>query len=77
MGLVGRLARERALGVLFTEHDMDAVFGHADRILVMVRGEIVAGGTPTQVRADPLVRKVYLGELGAAVAESAERGARP
>ncbi|MBV1694945.1 MAG: ABC transporter ATP-binding protein [Hyphomicrobiales bacterium] len=77
MGLVGRLARERALGVLFTEHDMDAVFGHADRILVMVRGEIVAGGTPQEVRADPLVRKVYLGELGAAVAENAERGGRP
>jgi branched-chain amino acid transport system ATP-binding protein len=73
MSLVKRLARERKLGVLFTEHDMDAVFAYADRILVLVRGEIVARGTPAEVRADPLVRKVYLGELGTAAAEHASR----
>jgi branched-chain amino acid transport system ATP-binding protein len=62
MALVDALAAERGLGVLFTEHDMDVVFAHADRILVMDRGEVIAGGTPGAVRADPRVRAVYLGD---------------
>lgn len=61
MRLVARLARERGIGVLFTEHDIDAVFAHAGRVLVMMRGEIIARGTPEEVRADSLVRQVYLG----------------
>ncbi len=73
MTLVRNLAREKRIGVLFTEHDMDAVFGHADRILVLVRGEIVARGTPREVRDNPLVRRVYLGESGTAAAEHARR----
>ena len=64
MGLVSRLARERKVAVLFTEHDMDVVFGHADRILVMNRGELIAQGAPEAVRRDPLVRDVYLGHGG-------------
>ena len=44
MSLVAKLARERSIGVLFTEHDMDAVFAHATSVLVLVRGEIVARG---------------------------------
>jgi branched-chain amino acid transport system ATP-binding protein len=47
--------------VLFTEHDMDVVFGHADRVLVLDRGRIIAGGLPAAIRADPRVRKAYLG----------------
>jgi branched-chain amino acid transport system ATP-binding protein len=74
MRLAASLARERRMGVLFTEHDMDAVFAHADRILVLVRGEIVAAGTPDEVRADPRVRQAYLGATGAAAAERARRG---
>ena len=50
--------------MLFTEHDMDAVFAHADRILVLVRGEIIAAGTPEEVRANPEVQRVYLGTSG-------------
>jgi branched-chain amino acid transport system ATP-binding protein len=73
MSLVQRLARDTQIAVLFTEHDMDAVFGHADRILVLVRGEIVAHGTPAEIRANPLVRRVYLGEMGAQVAHAARR----
>jgi branched-chain amino acid transport system ATP-binding protein len=61
MQLVRDIARTSGLGVLFTEHDMDAVFGHADRIVVLVRGEIVAAGRPEEVRTNPRVREVYLG----------------
>jgi len=61
MALVERLAREREMGVLFTEHDMDVVFGHADRLLVLNRGELIAEGRPEEVRAREDVRRVYLG----------------
>jgi branched-chain amino acid transport system ATP-binding protein len=61
MELVTRVARERAIGVLFTEHDMDAVFGHADRILVLNRGELIAQGSPAEVRANTQVQDIYLG----------------
>ena len=62
MRLTARIAREQAIGVLFTEHDMDVVFEHADRILVLNRGSLIAQGSPEQVRRDPQVRAIYLGE---------------
>ena len=62
MQLAATIARERAIGILFTEHDMDAVFGHADRVIVLVRGEIIIAGSPHEVRADRQVRRAYLGE---------------
>ena len=77
MELTARVARERGLGVLFTEHDMSAVFAHADRVLVLVRGEIIAAGPPEAVRADPRVRQAYLGESGAAAAAQAQRATHP
>ena len=52
MQLTVGIARERGIGVLFTEHDMDAVFAHADDVIVLVRGEIIAAGRPEEVRAD-------------------------
>ncbi len=61
MQLTHDVARERDLGVLFTEHDMDAVFAHADDIVVLVRGEIIARGRPEEVRTNARVREVYLG----------------
>ena len=64
MRLVAGIARRSAIGVLFTEHDMDAVFAHADRILVLVQGEIIAAGSPEDVRANPEVQRVYLGTTG-------------
>lgn len=62
MALTARIAKARGIAVLFTEHDMDVVFGHADRVLVLDHGQVIAGGTPAAVRADPKVRDVYLGQ---------------
>ena len=60
--LVERIARERGLTLLFTEHDMEVVFSIAQRITVLHQGRVIAEGTPTEVRADVEVRRVYLGE---------------
>jgi branched-chain amino acid transport system ATP-binding protein len=62
MRLAAGIAHEREIGILFTEHDMDVVFEHADRILVLDRGTLIAEGTPAQVRGNPQVRAIYLGE---------------
>jgi branched-chain amino acid transport system ATP-binding protein len=48
--------------ILLVEHDMAAIFALADRITVLVYGEIVATGTPQQIRTDPAVRQAYLGD---------------
>jgi branched-chain amino acid transport system ATP-binding protein len=60
--LVDRISKERNLTLLFTEHDMSVVFGIADRISVLHHGEIIASGLPEEVRNDPNVRSVYLGD---------------
>ena len=62
IALIERLARERNLTLLFTEHDMEVVFGIARRITVLHQGRVIADGTPDEVRRDPDVRRVYLGE---------------
>ncbi len=62
MRLTAEIARARRIGVLFTEHDMDIVFEHADRVMVLDRGELIAEGPPASVRVDPRVRATYLGE---------------
>ena len=48
--------------ILLVEHDMDAVFALADRISVLVYGEVIATGSVAEVRADPKVRDAYLGD---------------
>ena len=62
MALATDLAVRERIAVLFTEHDMSVVFAHATRVIVLHLGEIIAAGTPAEVRADPRVREVYLGE---------------
>ena len=49
-------------GILLVEHDMDAVFSLADRLTVMVNGQVIASGTPAEIRADAGVQAAYLGE---------------
>jgi len=48
--------------VLYTEHNMDAVFGVADRVLVLIDGQLVAQGTAQEVAANDVVRQRYLGQ---------------
>jgi len=61
MALATGLAERDNVAVLFTEHDMDIVFGFADRVLVLDRGELIAEGSPAEIRASPRVKAVYLG----------------
>jgi len=63
MRLTAQIARQQSIGVLFTEHDMDVVFEHADRILVLNRGTLIAEGSPQDVRRNREVRAIYLGEV--------------
>ena len=61
MRLARTLATTTGLAILFTEHDMDVVFGTADRILVLNRGALIAAGNAAAIRANQAVRAVYLG----------------
>ena len=55
-------ARRGQVAMLLVEHDMDAVFALADRVTVLVYGRVIASGSSASVRADPQVRRAYLGE---------------
>ncbi len=48
--------------MMLVEHDMDAVFALADRLTVMVNGQVIASGTPAEIRSDASVQAAYLGE---------------
>ncbi|MBK18798.1 MAG: ABC transporter ATP-binding protein [Rhodospirillaceae bacterium] len=61
MELTAEIVRERNISVLFTEHDMDVVFGHADEVIVLNRGQLIAKGAPDDVRNDAQVQEIYLG----------------
>ena len=64
MDAVRARARGDGIAVLFTEHDMDIVFGFADRVIVLDRGKAIASGSPDEVRANPRVQVAYLGTPG-------------
>ena len=61
MALAAEIVKSDRIGVLFTEHDMDVVFAHASRMIVLNRGELIAAGSPQDVRANPEVQRIYLG----------------
>ena len=56
------LAIKKDHGILLVEHDMDAVFQLADKLTVMVNGQVIASGTPLEIRSDADVQAAYLGE---------------
>lgn len=60
--LVHQLAKQLGISCVFTEHDMAVVFAVASRITVLHQGRVLAVGKPAEVRASPLVQRVYLGE---------------
>ena len=59
VALIRKVSEERTL--LMIEHDMSVVFDLADRISVLVHGEIIASDTPARIKADPRVQEAYLG----------------
>jgi ABC-type branched-subunit amino acid transport system ATPase component/ABC-type branched-subunit amino acid transport system permease subunit len=61
VALIQRVARQRGLTVVFIEHDMDVVFGIADRITVLHRGQVLADGEPDDIARDAEVQEAYLG----------------
>ena len=61
MKLTQSIVRNRKIGVLFTEHDMKVVFNHAERIIVLNRGEMIFEGTPEEVQKNSDVQEIYFG----------------
>ncbi len=61
MQLTADILDAKGISVLFTEHDMDVVFAHAHRIMVLNRGQLIADGTVDEIRNNPQVQEVYLG----------------
>ena len=61
MQLTADIVRERDISALFTEHDMDVVFAHAHRVIVLNRGQVIASGSVDDIRNNPEVQEVYLG----------------
>jgi branched-chain amino acid transport system ATP-binding protein len=61
MQLTADIVESRGVSVLFTEHDMDVVFAHAHRVMVLNRGALIANGSVDEIRNDARVREVYLG----------------
>ena len=59
--LIRQVTEGRTL--VMVEHDMGVVFGLAHRISVLVYGEVIATGTPEEIRANPKVQEAYLGGL--------------
>lgn len=75
MTLTHALAKQQRIGVLFTEHSMDVVFGYADRILVMAQGRLIAQGTPAEIQSNEQVQAVYFGRQRPVVGTPALKGA--
>ena len=59
--LIAAVKARHGMTVVLTEHDMSVVFGLASRVVVLHHGQLIAAGTPAEVRENPVVRDVYLG----------------
>lgn len=54
--------KQRGMGVLITDHNVRETLAIVDHAFIMAEGRVIAGGTPTEIAANPDVRRVYLGE---------------
>lgn len=61
MQLTSDIVRDKNISVLFTEHDMDVVFSHSHRIMVLNRGQLIANGSVEEIKNNDRVKEVYLG----------------
>ncbi|MDE1956374.1 MAG: ABC transporter ATP-binding protein, partial [Betaproteobacteria bacterium] len=61
-GLIRRLNKDQGITTLFVEHDMEIVFGIADRITVLDNGHFLAEGTAQEIASNPKVQAAYLGQ---------------
>jgi len=59
--LIETLQSEWGITIFLVEHDMDIVFNISDRIFTLHQGELIAKGTPDEIRDHPAVREAYLG----------------
>lgn len=62
MDLMRKLANGLGIALVFVEHDMKAVFSYSDKIRVLNRGNLIAEGTPSEIKENMEVRRIYLGE---------------
>jgi branched-chain amino acid transport system ATP-binding protein len=60
--LLQQISQEQGLTLVFTEHDMDIVFGISEKITVLHQGLVIAAGAPGEIKANDEVRKAYLGD---------------
>ncbi len=61
LGTLRTLVRERRIGLLIVDHDMNLIMSLCDRIAVLNRGKLIASGPPTAIQSDPAVQDAYLG----------------